>query len=77
MYDWLLGNRFFGEYLRNYREGRGLALSVKLFTLSLLWLTIGYSAFFIVGSWVVQILLIIIATAVSVHIILLPNLKKT
>lgn len=76
MYNWLFSNRFFGEYLMNYREGRGLSLGAKLFTLALLWLTISYSALYIIDFWVVQALLFIIAIAMSAHIILLPTLRK-
>ena len=76
MYDWLYSNRFFGEYLKNYREGRGLSLGSKLFTLTLLLLTISYSALCIVDFWVVKALLFIIAIAVSAHIIRLPTLRK-
>ena len=75
MYDWLYSNGFFGEYMRNYREGKGLHLRSKLFTLAILWLTISYSAFYIVDFWVVQSLLFIIAIAVSAHIILLPTAR--
>lgn len=76
MYDWLYSNRFFGEYMRNYREGKGLSLRSKLLTLTILWLTISYSAFYIVDFWAVQALLFTIAIAVSVHILLLPTLRK-
>jgi len=76
MYDWLCSNRFFGEYMRNYREGKGLPLRSKLFTLAILWLTISYSAFYIVDFWEVQALLFTIAIAVSAHIILIPTLRK-
>ena len=30
MYDWLLSNKWFGEYIRNYKEGRGLPLRTKI-----------------------------------------------
>jgi uncharacterized protein len=77
MYDWLHTNRFFGGYLRNYREGRGLSLRAKLYTIIPLWLTISYSAFYIVDSLMMQLILFIIAILVSAHIILLPTLRKT
>ena len=44
LYDWLHENRLFGEYLRRYRNGEGLPLQVKVTTISLLWLTLGFSA---------------------------------
>ena len=43
---WLLNNRLFGAYVRNYREGRGMPRSTKILTLVALWLTLGMSAAF-------------------------------
>ena len=75
MSQWLFNNRIFGEYLSNYRDGKGITLYTKIFALTLLWVTILYSALFIIVLWGVQLALFIIAIAVSVHIILLPTLK--
>ena len=67
-YDWLLSNRWFGNYIRNYREGRGVPLKVKLLTIIILWTTILTSAFLFVTNWKIQIMLIIIAIGVTIHI---------
>jgi len=48
-YRWLMTNRFFGEYIRNYREGRGIPLKEKMLVMAVLWLTIGFSAGFVVS----------------------------
>jgi len=72
-YDWLLNNRWFGRYIRDYREGRGIALRVKALTLLLLWVTIGCSAAFAVHSLPVRIVLGVIAVGVTAHILLIPN----
>lgn len=69
LYDWLLTNRWFGEYIRNYREGRGMTRSHKTAVLLLLWLTIGSSAVFAVDLWWVRLLLFGIATGVTLHIL--------
>lgn len=45
-HHWLVGNRVLGAYIRGYRSGAGLPLSVKLITLCVLWITIGYSALY-------------------------------
>ncbi len=29
MYNWLLNNKYFGEYIKNYKEGKGLPLKNK------------------------------------------------
>ena len=75
-YDWLLNNRILGSYIRNYIEGRGMPLKVKIFTISMLWITILISAFLIIQiSWV-RLVLIIIAIAVTIHIILIRPKKE-
>jgi len=43
LYDWLLENRFFGPTIRDYREGRGLRLRVKIVALTFLTVFIGYA----------------------------------
>jgi uncharacterized membrane protein YbaN (DUF454 family) len=40
-YKWLINNRIFGTYVRNYIEGRGMPIRIKVFTIILLWATIG------------------------------------
>ena len=77
MHRWLLNNKLFGSYIRNYKEGKGISQMGKILTLFLLWITISYSAFFIVNNSIVQIVLFTIAIGVTVHIITLPTLKKS
>ena len=74
-YSWLLNNRFFGEYVRNYRQGKGIPLKTKVFTLALLWITISTSAA-IVSIWIIRIILMIIAVGVSIHLITLPTYNR-
>lgn len=74
-YDWLLNNKIFGQYIRNYREGKGMPIKIKLITLTFLWITILISVVLIRILWV-QILLIIIASGVSIHIILIRPKKR-
>jgi uncharacterized membrane protein YbaN (DUF454 family) len=75
-YDWLMTNRWFGEYIRNYREGRGIPLRQKIITISLLWLTIGYSALFVVSIWWVRVLLFGIAIGVTTHLVRVKTLRE-
>jgi len=76
MHKWLLNNRWFGEYIKNYKEGRGLTLKAKITAIIILWITIGFSAFFMIDILAVQLILLVIAIAVSTHIIRLPTFKK-
>jgi uncharacterized membrane protein YbaN (DUF454 family) len=74
-YRWLLNNKFFGPYVRNYVEGRGVPLRIKIYTIALLWTTISLSIFLLSPSIVVKIVLVIVAVGVTLHIILLRGAK--
>ncbi len=74
-YDWLLTNRWFGSYIRNYREGKGIPLKQKILTIALLWLSIGYAIGWVIDSWWGKLLLAAIAIGVSVHLIKIKNYK--
>ncbi len=76
MYKWLLSNKWFGEYIKNYREGRGVPLKVKVLAISFLWAAIGFSAFVVVDNFWIRIILLIIAIGVSIHIITLKTFRK-
>ena len=75
-YRWLLTNRWFGSYLRNYREGRGMALRDKLLTLTALWLAIGSSVAFAIPSPWGKAALTLIALAVTVHLARIKTLRS-
>jgi uncharacterized membrane protein YbaN (DUF454 family) len=77
MYNWLLGNRWFGKYIKNYREGKGIPLKTKVLAVAVLWAGILYSAIMVVDElFVAQLALLIIALGVSVHLIRLPTFRK-
>ena len=74
-YDWLLTNKWFGDYIRNYLQGKGISLRVKILTIALLWLTIICSVTFAVHDLLVRIILILIAVGVTIHILSVRTLK--
>jgi len=75
LYRWLMNNRFFGSYVRNYVEGRGMPLHLKIITIALLWTTIGLTTAFGVEHIAIRIVLIIIAVAVTIHIAMIKTKK--
>ncbi|MEJ2243166.1 MAG: YbaN family protein [Candidatus Bathyarchaeota archaeon] len=75
MSHWLLNNKYFGSYLRNYKEGKGVPMKTKLFAITVLWITIAFSAFVLVPIFAVQIILLVVATAVTVHLVRLPTYR--
>lgn len=75
-YNWLLNNRWFGYYIKNYLEGKGVPLKVKVLSICLLWITIIYSIVFVVHMTWVIIILILIAIGVTLHILSTRTLKQ-
>ena len=75
-YDWLLNNKWFGNYIKNYLEGKGVPLKVKVLSISLLWVAILFSAIFLVSILLVRIILVLIAIGVTIHIISIRTLKN-
>ncbi len=73
-YNWLLNNKLFGSYIRNYQEGKGIPLKVKRLSILFLWLTIGITTYFFVNLLLVRIILIIIAIGVTIHILTIKTL---
>ena len=76
MHRWLLSNKLFGSDIRNYKEGKGISLTAKILTLFLLWITIFFSAFYMIRNFPIQIVLFAIAIAVTIHVITLPTFRK-
>jgi uncharacterized membrane protein YbaN (DUF454 family) len=75
-YNWLINNKWFGEYIKNYQEGRGISLTAKIVTITILWITITFSAFIFVSHFLIQIILIIIAILVTIHILTVKTMKR-
>ena len=73
LHRWLLGHRMFGAYIRNYQEGRGMAVRHKATTLAALWVGIGVSIYFSRTSVVAIVVLIVVLIGVTIHILILPT----
>jgi len=75
-YNWLMNNKWIGRYIKNYLEGKGIPLKSKVLSISALWITIGYSVFFVVNIFPVRVILILIAIGVTMHLLSIRTLKK-
>ncbi|MBQ3535494.1 MAG: YbaN family protein [Alistipes sp.] len=77
LYDWLINHPHLGEYIRNFRQHRAIPLRVKIVSVSMVWLTIGYCIFCVVDKWWwAQLSLGVLAAAISWHILSYKTLKK-
>lgn len=74
-YRWLHENRWFGAYLKNYREGRGLPRREKVLTIAALWVAILLSVTMALSSWWPRIALLGIAAAVTFHLLRIPTYR--
>ncbi len=74
LYNWIMNHPLFGKLIRNYRLYHAVPLQTKIVSVSFLWLTIGASAIFAVEKWWLRGLLVLIALAVTWHILALKTL---
>lgn len=77
LYEWLLNHPRLGEYIRNFREYRAIPLRAKVVSVSLVWITIGYCIVAVVDKWWwAQVLMGLLAVAITWHILSFATLKK-
>lgn len=77
LHDRLLNNKVFGKYIRNYQENKGISLRVKITSLFFLWVSIGYTLYFILENNYMRTVIIAIVIGVSVHILRMKTLKES
>jgi uncharacterized membrane protein YbaN (DUF454 family) len=75
-YRWLLNNRWFGNYIKDYKEEKRIPLKAKVLSITLLWITIAFSLIFVTESFYVRVILILIAIGVTVHILSIRTLER-
>lgn len=77
LYDWLLNHPYLGEYIRNFRENKAIPLRVKVVSVVMIWLTIGYCIVAVVEEyWWAQVAMLALAAAITWHILSYATLKK-
>lgn len=75
-YNWLLNNKLLGKYIKNYREGNGMPIKAKIFSISLMFVTMFSTGVFAIQVLWVRILLAGIFIAVSSYILSVRTLEK-
>jgi uncharacterized membrane protein YbaN (DUF454 family) len=72
-YEWLINNKIYGRYIKDYIEHRRISFKAIALTLILLWFSIGYTFLFVVTALWIRIVLSIILVAVTLHILLMAK----
>ena len=73
MYRWMHANRYFGEYLSDYRAGRGVPKKTKVYSIATLWVVIGISMYALRENIPVVVVLLVVAFGVTAHILLIKT----
>lgn len=76
LYKWLINHKIFGRYLWLYLKYHAVPLHTKIIALCMLWLSIGYSVFYVAEMSWHRVFLLIIAVCVTVHILRLNSATK-
>lgn len=74
-HNWLLNNRLFGSYIKNYKSGRGISMRQKVSTLTFLWASIGLSVWLLGGGFWSTLILLAVAIGVTLHLLLLKTYR--
>lgn len=66
--EWMLNNRYFGEYLRDFQENRGIPFGVKIRAIVIMWASLAVSAYVMPVPWA-RWLLLIPGTGVTIFLL--------
>jgi uncharacterized membrane protein YbaN (DUF454 family) len=45
LYNWLINNKYFGSYIRNFKDKKGMPVKAKIYTIILLWGSLSFSIY--------------------------------
>jgi len=58
LYQKLIGNRYIGKYIKNYREHKGMSLRQKVYSIILMWIMISVSNLFFLENLSVRLIVL-------------------
>lgn len=69
IHQWILNHKWFGPPIRDWQAGMGISLKAKISAIGLMWVSIGYAAWYVVPIVAVKIFLVIVAIGVTIFLI--------
>ena len=75
LYRWAMSYKTFNKIVTDFQLHKAIPLRAKVISISTLWITIIISSL-LVGKWWLAILLVVIAIAVTIHILSFATLKE-
>lgn len=70
---WIMSNRYFGSYIKNYQTYEGVPLDVKIKSIIFLWFMLLFSCYIFLDQIYLLILLPVVGIAVTIHILFLKT----
>ncbi|MED5608015.1 MULTISPECIES: YbaN family protein [Pseudomonas] len=74
-YDWLVSHPRLGPWISDYLEGNGIPLKGKLYTVGLMWISIGFSCYLVPHLWA-RVFMLSSAVLVSLYILLKVKTRR-
>ena len=75
LYEWLMNHPRLGTYVSNFMVHKAIPLRVKIVAVSTLWLTLLYCAIFVAEHWAFRLFFILLAVAITIHILSYKTLR--
>ena len=75
LHKWLMEHPKLGPYIRNFLEYKAVPMRVKIVSVSLVWITLTFCAVSVADHWALRALFIILAIAITVHILSYKTLR--
>ena len=75
LYQWLIHQKDLGTYIRNFREHKAIPLRAKIFSISMVWITLTYCIIMIIEALWLKAILLLLAISITWHILSYKTLK--
>jgi len=76
IHSWLINNKWFGNYIKNYQAGRGIPLHSKITAILSMWLVIIASGIWGTDLLIIRIVLFLAGTGVTIHLLRMPTFRE-
>ena len=76
LYQWLIHQKYLGNYIRNFREHKAIPLRAKIISITMVWITLTYCALAIADEVWLKAIFLVLAISVTWHILSYKTLKE-
>ncbi len=77
IHNWLINNKWFGSYIKNYQAGKGIPVHSKITAILSMWLVLIASGVWGTDLLIIRIVLFLAGTGVTIHLLRMPTFRET